>query len=253
MEQIRTILNDLSYGQLKTLFAKHLLWSKENNRIAGLPKWWDEPGTINIIGIRSNTEADFNFGKYNDFLIVLINKTLDRYNQVLMPVTVDPNRTKDGIAHLRQGVWNSYVVRPHKWASRTFPAIGTIQRWAVCQDLNVVEVCRTDGKGKIKLTETGHFGINIHDNGGYVDSSIACTVIQKDSDYLEKFLPMLYDLDTEKKVPVNHNNLTYCLINHVQLEAYLAKPIEKEERATACGQDMEEDKKGGAKEGVKAS
>lgn len=233
MKNIREILSGLTYGQIKTLFAKHLLWSKENNRIAGKPEWFNQPGTLNIIGIRCNREPDFNFGKYNDFLILILNKTNESYDQVIIPVTVDPNRTKEGIAHLRQGVWNSYLIRPHRWAKRTIPGIGTIDRWAICQDKNLVEIVRTNGKGSVIKSVRGNFGINIHDSGGYTDSSLGCTVIQSDNHYLNLFLPKVYDLKAKKKVPVNHDNLTYCLINHSQLEAYLKDTIKKEERAEA--------------------
>lgn len=229
MSDIRNILDNFIYYDYRKLFNTHLLWAKENNRVTGDPKWFDEPFTLNVIGIRCNSEADFNFGKYNDFLILILNKPDDRYDQAIIPVTVDPNRNKDGIAHLRQGVWNSYVIRPHKWESRTFSEVGTIYRWAICQDKDVVEVIRTDGKGNIIKADRGMFGINIHDSGGYYDSSLGCTVIKNDNHYLKLFLPYIYDLKLKKKVPLNYDNLTYCLINHVNFEKYLESKILREE------------------------
>lgn len=239
--EIREILRNLSYSDLKNLFEKHLDWAKTNNRVSGTPKWFDEENTINLIGIRCNTEVEFNFGKYNDFLMVIFNKPGDTYDYQLLEVTVDPFRNKEGIAHLRQGVWDSYVVRPHKWATRYFTALKkTIDRWACCQDQNKVEIVRTDGKGNIIKTERGFFGINIHDNGGYNDSSLGCTILKNDTDYLERYLPYIYDIDSNKKVPVNAGNISYCLINHSQFEKYMEKPIEKEERASSQNGETKE-------------
>lgn len=251
MKNIREILNNLSYGQTKNIFMAHLKWALENKRYSGEPVWYDAEGTLNVIGIRCNTEADFNFGKYNDFLILVYNKPLDKYDQEIINVTVDPGRNKENIAHLRQGVWDSYVIRPHRHDTRYFAELSkTIARWAICQDQNTVMVARTNGKGTVIENETGRFGINIHDSGGYRDSSLGCTVIQKDSDYLEKLLPYLYDLKAEKKVPINAGNITYCLINHSQLEKYVEETIEREVRADAVN-GVEGDTSGGAKGGTK--
>lgn len=234
MKKVTDIFYDLSYSEVKALWAKHLLWSKENNRISGNPKWFDEPGTVNVIGVRCNTEVDFNFGKYNDYLILIVNNADGTYSQLIIDVTVDPAKTKHGIAHLRQGVWNSYELRPHKWTSRYFNYIQkTIKRWALCQDLNNVEIVRTDGKGKIIETERGKFGINIHDNGGYADSSLGCTVLEHDKEYFEKYLAYLYDWKNEKVIMANPHNVSYCLMNFGSLEKYINEVVIRVERAKA--------------------
>lgn len=231
--EIREYLNSLNYNDIKALFEKHLEWSKANNRTSGEPKWFDEPNTLNLIGIRCNTEVDFNFGKYNDFLMVIFNKPGGTFDYQLLEVTCDPYKKKESIAHLRQGVWDSFVVRPHRWATRFFKALNkTIDRWAVCQDQNKVEIVRTNGKGIVIETERGMFGINIHDNGGYADSSLGCTILKNDSDYLNRYLIYLYDINKKEKIPVNADNITYCLINHSQLESY-AGELKREERAIA--------------------
>lgn len=235
MENVYSILSSAKYTDLKAIAEKHIEWAKANERFRGEPVWHDEPGTLNIIGVRCNTEADFNFGKYNDYLILVLNKENDEYTSAIINVTVDPATTKNGIAHLRQGAWNSYVVRPHRWARRRFGKFGEINRWACCQDLHTVEIVRTDGKGKIISTERGMYGINIHDNGGYRDSSLGCTVIQSDESYLNIFLPMIYNLSKSKPEPVNFKNLTYLLINHSQIEKYYGESIGRIERASAEG------------------
>jgi len=214
-------LKDLKYSKLQSIFEKHLEWSKNNKRTIGKPRWRVEDMTLNVIGVRCNSESDFNFGKYNDYLILVLNKSSEDFTKVVMTVTVDPNRNKDGIAHLRQGVWNSYVVRPHRWAYRNFPKNGRQYRWAICQDKNEVEIVRTDGNGGIIRSVRGFFGINIHDTGGYSDSSLGCTVIKSDSSYENLFLPCIYDIKGKEYVPANRNDITYCLINEQQFLKYL--------------------------------
>jgi hypothetical protein len=118
-------------------------------------------------------------------------------------------------------VWNSYVVRPHRWAYRNFPNIGRQQRWALCQDKDLVEIVRTDGSGSVIKSVRGFFGINIHDTGGYRDSSLGCTVIKSDSSYEDLYLPCIYDIDNDEYVPSNHTNITYCLINEQQFGKYV--------------------------------
>ena len=247
---IYKILFDLSYGQIKNLFESHLTWSKANDRVSGNPKWFDEPGTLNVIGVRCNSEADFNKAKYNDYLVLVFNKPLGKYDVAIIDVTVDPNREKEGIAHLRQGVWNAYCVGIHGQTTghntRDLPGIGHISRWALRQDNNEVEIVRTDGKGNVIKSVRGSFGINVHDNGGYKDSSAGCTVIKRDEDYIEKFLPYTYDVHENKKVPVNHDDITYCLINHSNLEKYLNEKIERLEST-----NEEHVSSPGAEEGMK--
>jgi len=218
-------IKDLKYSDWKNIFNKHLDYCKTKNRVSGSPKWHDDEGTLNVIGIRCNDERDFNFGKYNDYLVMIMNRPNDEFRMNILKVTVDPGIPNQpgekNRAHLCQGVWNSYVVRPHRWKSRTFPKIGFQPRWALCQDKDEVEVVRTDSTGKVVGNERGQFGINIHDTGGFRDSSIGCTVVQDDNDYVDTYLPYIYDVDANDYVPSNHNDLTYCLINQNKLEEYL--------------------------------
>lgn len=223
MGEIYKEIQNLTYSDWKRIFNLHLAWGRKNNRISGKPIWRDEEKTINVIGIRCNSETDFNYGKYNDYLVLILNKTKEDYTKVIMEVTIDPCVNKDGIAHLRQGVWNSYVVRPHKWEHRNFPNIGRQYRWAICQDKNEVEIVRTNGNGKIIRAVRGYFGINIHDSGGFKDSSLGCTVIKNDKSYIDLFLPCIYNIKSKNYVPSNHTNLAYCLINKKQFEQYLSK------------------------------
>lgn len=236
MNNIRDILNSMIYEQMESIWQKHLIWCKENKRISGSPRWWNEANSINVIGVRCNTEVDFNFGKYNDFLLVVYN-TQDGFFREVIEVTVDPCRTKDGIAHLRQGMWDCYIVGIHGVSGPTggyevFPGIGKQARWCLRQNGDV-EIVRTNGQGTVIKTDRGNFYIDVHDSAGYKDSSLACTIIHYIKDYLAQLLPYLYDVKTAKKVPVNKDDITYCLINHTQFEQYYGEEIEREKRAWA--------------------
>jgi len=208
-------LKELRLNEWEAIFQQHLKWSIANKRTAGIPQWWNQDGALNIIGVRFNTETGFNNGKYDDFLML----DLEGDSVAYLEVTTDPKTNKFGIAHLRQGCWNSYTIRPHRWESAYYPGLGTIPRWAICQDKDEVEIVRTDGKGNIVEIERGFFGINIHESKG--DTSLGCTIPKNQQSWLDLVLPMLYDLKAKKRVPTNWKNLTYTLINHNQLKDYL--------------------------------
>ena len=167
---------------------------------------------------------------------MILNRPDDNCRMNILKVTVDPAiPNAPGVknrAHLCQGVWNSYRIRPHAGGgidARDFPKIGHQKRWAICQYRDtedssgekVVVVARTDSHGGFVNNDKGFFTINIHDSGGYRDSSIGCTVIQSDIDYVDTYLPYLYNIDDKQIVPKNNEDLTYCLINQAQLENYL--------------------------------
>ncbi len=218
--------------QFKWLFETHLAWSAAEGRTAGNPVFHMEPGALNVGAIRCNDERDSNNGKWNDYLWMILNGENGEYTKVIIRVTTDPGKDRYGVAHLQQGVWNSYKIRCHNFASRVFPRVGYIGRWAICNDLDVVGVVRTDGKGNVIKTERGQFKINIHDRVG-VDPSAGCTVIEDDNEYVDLFLPQIYDINEGAPVPVNGDNLTYCLINIGNLEKYIESAIPLVARAEA--------------------
>ena len=225
-DSLSETISNFSYSDLKKLFTKHLAWSQGNNRVSGNPVWLEEDNTLNVIGIRCNKEIEVNNRRYNDYLILIHNKNSSDVSIVVLEVTIDPATDKYGRAHLRQGLWNCYVIRPHAPSGndeRNFPNLGWQKRWGICQNQNSgeVEVIRTDGNGNEIKTERGRFGINIHDSGGYTDSSIGCTVIKSDESYESLFLPEIYDIQNNSYVPKNRNDITYCVINQDRLSEYL--------------------------------
>ena len=231
-------LQDATLEQFKWLFAKHFNWSAQNDRIAGAPKFPDGPNQLIAFGIRCNDERDSNNGKWNDYLVVILTQADGSFIKNIIPVTVDPGRDKYGVAHLQQGVWNSYKIRPHNFAKRTFPRVGYISRWAICNDLDVVGITRTDGKGNVIKRERVQAKTNIHDRIG-IDPSLGCTVIEDDDDYVDLYLPLLYDLQEAHPVPDNWDNLTYCLVNLDTLEIYINEEVQKVEKAQSTRGSMQ--------------
>lgn len=166
---------------------------KQAEFFSGNPEWQDEPGSMNILGVRHNKEISFNTkedGFNNDWLFIWEKDLNGEVSIYEFEVTMDPLGKKNNIAHLRKGAWNSYVIRGHKWIP---------SRTAFGQDANDVLVTRTDAKGNVLTSEWGKFGINIHDSGGYKNSSLGCTILAKDEIWKTVFKPLLLKHKSLKK------------------------------------------------------
>lgn len=183
------------YAILKDLTQKFIEHCKLNSLpMYGVPKWNDAPGTINVISIRNNDELDFNSNKRNnDILYVIENRPNDKFILYTFPCTTDPAnpitirdylRLKRGRAHLCEGAYDSYVVRPHNWIRG---------RTALGQDANPVRVARSDNKGNFEKYDAGFFGINVHDAGNFWNSSLGCIIIAYENNwqYKAEFKPVL--------------------------------------------------------------
>ena len=192
---------------------------KENLPLYGNPQWYDQEGTINVIAIRKNDELDFNNRKRNnDILMVFENRPEDSFRYYEFPCTTDPcapitlrdfARLKKGRAHLCEGAYNSYTVRPHNWVRG---------RTALGQDINPVRVARSDNNGKFIKYDAGFFGINVHDAGRFWNSSLGCIIISYENEwqYKAEFKPLL-----ERAKPIHKKlgiNFTLFLINNKTLE-----------------------------------
>jgi len=248
MKEFKQFLLDLSYSEIKNIFAKHLLWSKGNGRVSGTPKWFDEPDTLNVIGFdcdsnsfAADNEIEFNLGRYKDFLMLIYNNPSGSYDQVIIEVTLDPETDKYGRMNLMPGVYDAYRVGIHGLSTGLTTVYvpeknETYMRYALRQDRAKVYVARTDGSNKSKVIkyEWSMSYSNIHNPG----KSAGCTVTKTNKDWFEKLLPYLVDIDTirSKNVkirPANHNKITYCVMNHKQLELYANEVIERPKLAKA--------------------
>lgn len=188
----------MTYSDYKNIFNRFIEYAKANKRCYGNPRWLDDDHTINVIGVRMNDEIDFNDKKYNnDKLYIIQNRPNDMYIAHEYNVTVDPATNKYRIAHLCEGAYESYIVRPHRWI---------IGRTALCQDAGEVRIVRTDLRGGAIVYEWGYFGINIHNAGGFRNSSLGCTI------YLDEYHQEIKQILLNAK---NHQDkFTYCIINH---------------------------------------
>jgi hypothetical protein len=214
----------MTIEQYKIIFDKH-----RNFRFSGNPQMPDKSNSIVIFGFRCNREPDFNKGKWNDTLVVFksFNTTnpssdaITEWRRVVMACTTDPYQDRYGIAHLRQGCWNSYVIRPHRWQKTTYSSCSHLlpslmPRYAFCQDADMVEILRTDGRGNKLSEHWGYFGINIHESSG--DTSLGCTIPKDRCEWVNKVLiGMMYDVHTKKINVRNKTDITYCLVNYDKL------------------------------------
>lgn len=189
-------------------------------RVYGDPVFRTEPDTINVLGIRYNHEISFNNDlTNNDNLIIWENTSSNQVRLWRFPVTMDPKSKKVNIAHLVKGVYPSYRVGNH----RQVPG-----RTALRQDDGVVLVARTDKKGEVFEVQTGKFGINIHDSGGFSNSSLGCTILANDDDYKNKYKPLLLRVKAQR-------NITYVVsdlddvseyLNRINPDSLIPKPLE---------------------------
>lgn len=187
----------------RIFWDNYITYCKGMKRAVGDVSFREDIGAINVMGIKRDPEISFNLGDafYNDVLVVAQNVMIDAATKdidfYIYKVTMDPKDKKDKIAHLLLGMYNSYVRRPHRWIPT---------RTALCQDKDVVFIARTDSKGNVinAVPYKGSFSINIHDADKYINSSIGCTVLEKDSKdngfhYKNSYKPLLRSLSVNTK------------------------------------------------------
>ena len=216
----------------KTYWDSYGEYCAKVKRTVGTITFREEENAINVMGIKKDPEISFNLENifYNDILIVSQNviddsgkKDLDFY---IYKVTMDPKGKKDKVAHLLLQMSNSYVIRPHRWIPT---------RTAICQDKNDVLIARTDSNGNVINANPykGFFGINIHDSDKWTNSSLGCTVLEKDSlangfHYKNSFKPLL-------KTVTNNKDIVYAVSSLNALEnifCTVITPLEKELKAS---------------------
>lgn len=201
------LFDRLKSVNLFTSIVFHKVWkdylelAKAKNRVIGEPKLRLSDGEINVMGIRNNLEISFNENDnfYNDILV--IEQTVKQAHLFyVFKVTMDPKGKKFKISHLLEGVYASYTaLRPHKYVPG---------RTAIVQDRDNVIVARTDSTGAILndfKEHKGLFGINIHDSGDYINSSLGCTVLEDDSiendnHFENHFKPLIKGISNKEEI-----------------------------------------------------
>jgi hypothetical protein len=158
------------------VWRKYLIIAQNRNRVIGKPFLHLDDMSVNVMGIRNNQEIAFNDEQYCNDLLIIEQTQNKAHLFYVFKVTMDPKAKRSKIAHLLEGVFASYKVRPHRWQPG---------RTAICQGPNDVLIARTDTDGNIIKTyskQKGIFGINIHNAAGYRNSSLGCTVLEPDSE-----------------------------------------------------------------------
>lgn len=152
----------------------------------------EDSNTLSVFVIRCNDYYITNdMQRNNDFLILLYSTPSDKYEKYVFDVTADPKTRRYGIANLMEQIYVGNV-RNHKW---------TLGRDCIAQDLCPVWVRRYTSNTNY-YEEKGHFGINIHNNGGLFNSSLGCVIFADDEDYFNYFRKIVRTIDNKKEIPV---------------------------------------------------
>lgn len=178
-------LLNIVYTEYESLFEKY---RKEQNSPISLQT---ANGSINAFVIRCNNMYITNdMERNNDFLVVL-RYNPDNVDKYAFKVTADPCTRRYNIANLCEQIYAGNI-RNHRWIAG---------RIAICQDLYPVKVRRYQNSSRY-YEETGFFGINIHDNGGFWNSSLGCVILESEDEYKESYKPLLKSAANKNYVPV---------------------------------------------------
>jgi hypothetical protein len=153
-----------------------------------------EVGNINVFAIRCNDIGIANDQiRNNDFLVVL-HYTDTQCVKLCLSVTTDPKTHREYIANIYDPQLYFGNIRNHHW---------TPGRLCIAQDNCKVWVRRYYDKDPSHyIDREGNFTINIHDNGGFYNSSLGCVILADETDYHEEFYPLLKNCTNKDYVPV---------------------------------------------------
>jgi len=156
------------------------------------PIFTNKKNSILVFVIRCNERISFNDKeRNNDLLVIAEYISEDNFNVYTFNVTADPKSQKPNIAHLIEQVYTGNI-RPHRWIAG---------RLAICSDKGCWYK-RTDSKGNPYDAKFGQIGLNIHDTGGYFNSSLGCVILESDSEYKNVFKPLLKRCSNASAIPV---------------------------------------------------
>lgn len=184
----------MSFEQYKLLESLYYDFRKsEDNYIAEDVKKISSftNGEIAAFVIRMNKSNSFNDVETNNDLLVILENVNDKnFNIFTFNVTADPKSNKPNIAHVLEQIYRGNI-RNHRWI---------FGRIAICSDRGLWYF-RTKA-GKIIERLFGMIGINIHDNGGFFNSSLGCVILELMSQYKTVFKPLLQRATNKENVPV---------------------------------------------------
>lgn len=207
-------ITDIPIDMWKRAAEKHIYEMRRAQQFTGNPVW-DAEG-LNIIGVRMNPVEHFYVkGKedFNDWLILILRDRIEVFACTTDPAHVNVNPA--GVAHLLAGAWDSYERGYHKQDRN---------RRALVQTRGAVRIIRTDQQGKVLKSESGYFGINIHNAAGWGKPSAGCTVIRPERGLMLQDKAYLRFREIIELAP-GRDSRAYLLMEKPQLESYLGVKI----------------------------
>jgi hypothetical protein len=214
--EIIQYFSNLNYSGFKNFYDKYKDFFKNgftddfSERIESSIVYPEAKDSLIIFEIRCNEDISFNNEiRNNDLLLVLEIQYADEkaieYLLHQFDCTTDPCSQKYHIAHTARQIYRGNVGLHH----------GTPGRTCIRSDEGGgTWVRRTDAAGNViplnpkhADAELGHFGINIHDNGGFANSSLGCTILAGGSylepgPYRDEYKPLLLKCTNKNNIPV---------------------------------------------------
>ena len=202
-DEIKSLLLKYSYSDYKSLFDKYSAWLVKDK----VEKSVIFPNSIHEIAVfqfRCNESISFNNEIRNNDLLVLMRIADNTFsiNDFFFDVTCDPKSRVHGIAHVCAQIYRGNV-GPHR---------GDPSRPCIRSDFGFgTWYNRTDNQGDVidlnpspdYTSVTGHIGINIHNAGGFYNSSLGCTIFNSESEYRNLFVPLIADCTNKNNIPVS--------------------------------------------------
>lgn len=213
-DEIKAALKNYSYSDYLALYHLYRDWLRKE-KVEGTVCFPNSKGEIAVFQFRCNENISFNDVEvYNDLLVLM--EVVDNSHGIkdyFFDVTVDPKSTKPGIAHTCAQIYRGNV-GPHR---------GDPNRPCIRSDNGFgTWINRTDGNGNVidinssvEFTSApGHFGINIHNANGALNSSLGCTIFQSEGAYQKIFRPAIVNC-------VNRGNIMVALIDEEDFDEIL--------------------------------
>lgn len=154
---------------------------------------------IIVFVIRCNERISFNDEiRNNDLLVIAEYISEDNFNVYTFNVTADPKSQSPNIAHLIEQVYTGNIGL-HR---------SILGRVCIRSDKGTWYK-RTDSKGNAYKEKFEQIGLNIHDNGGFFNSSLGCVILENSNEYKNVFKPLLSRVSNRNNVPVAVMNIDY--------------------------------------------
>ncbi len=203
----------LNYSGFKNLYNKYVDFFKNgftsdlSERVDPFVVYPAIKDAIIVFEVRCNEEISFNDEIRNNDILFVVEITDDEQSIVThqFDCTTDPCSKKYNIAHTARQIYIGNI-GIHR---------GIAERVCIRSDRGAgTWIRRTDAEGNVIPLNPqhadaicGHFGINIHDNGGFANSSMGCTILaggdyEHPGPYRDEYKPLLKKTTNRSNIPV---------------------------------------------------